>query len=63
MGDLLATCSSHLSRNYRVGARLAKGEALEKVLADLGATAEGVRTSQVVWEFAEKRGIEMPITY
>jgi len=62
IGDLLATCSSNLSRNYRVGARLAKGEPLAKVLEELGSTAEGVRTSRSVWAFAEKRGIDMPIT-
>jgi glycerol-3-phosphate dehydrogenase (NAD(P)+) len=63
VGDLLATCSSNLSRNYRVGARLAKGDALSRVLEELGATAEGVKTAQSVWEFAEKRGIDMPITH
>jgi glycerol-3-phosphate dehydrogenase (NAD(P)+) len=62
IGDLLATCSSPLSRNYRVGARLAKGETLSRILEDLGSTAEGVRTTQIVHEFASLRGIEMPIT-
>jgi glycerol-3-phosphate dehydrogenase (NAD(P)+) len=62
VGDLLATCSSPLSRNYRVGIRLAQGEPLEKILKDLGSTAEGVRTTQSVWEFASKRNISMPIT-
>ena len=63
IGDLLATCSSPLSRNYRVGARLAKGDKLEDVLRDLSSTAEGVRTAMNVWAFAEKRGIDMPITH
>lgn len=54
VGDLLATCSSPLSRNYRVGLRLAKGEKLEAILADLGSTAEGVRTTQSVWAFAQQ---------
>ncbi len=62
MGDLLATCSSPLSRNYRVGARLAKGEKIEDILSSLGATAEGVRTARTVHQFAVKYGIEMPIT-
>jgi glycerol-3-phosphate dehydrogenase (NAD(P)+) len=62
VGDLLATCSSPLSRNYRVGLRLAKGETLEAILSDLGSTAEGVRTTESVWEFAQKRKISMPIT-
>jgi len=34
----MATCSSNLSRNYRVGARLAKGDSLNKVLEELGTT-------------------------
>ncbi len=62
MGDLMATCGSPLSRNYRVGAGLARGEPLEKVLGELGATAEGVRTAQTVHEFASVRGLSMPIS-
>ena len=61
MGDLMATCGSPLSRNYRVGAALARGEPIEKILGELGATAEGVRTAQIVREFAAERGISMPI--
>ena len=59
---MLATCSSPLSRNYRVGFRLAQGEALEKILEELGSTAEGVRTTQSVWEYASRHKISMPIT-
>ncbi len=62
IGDLLATCSSPLSRNYRVGMRLAQGEKLDAVLADLGSTAEGVRTTRSVWKFAKENHIYMPIT-
>lgn len=62
VGDLLATCSSSLSRNYRVGQALASGKTLEQALDELGSTAEGVQTCMNVWKFAEKRGIYMPIT-
>ena len=62
VGDLLATCSSSLSRNYRVGVALAKGETVEAILAGLGSTAEGVMTAKTVALFAEERGIDMPIT-
>jgi glycerol-3-phosphate dehydrogenase (NAD(P)+) len=62
MGDLLATCSSPLSRNYRVGIRLAQGERLDDILQDLGMTAEGVRTTQTVWHYASAHKISMPIT-
>lgn len=61
MGDLMATCGSPLSRNYRVGAALAKGEPIDKILSELGATAEGVRTASTVNAFAQERGISMPI--
>lgn len=62
VGDLLATCGSPLSRNYRVGQRLAKGDELEAVLKDLGSTAEGVATTFSIHEFALQNGIVMPIT-
>ncbi|NDF13918.1 NAD(P)-dependent glycerol-3-phosphate dehydrogenase [bacterium] len=62
MGDLIATCSSTQSRNFRVGYHLAKGETLEAVLAELGQVAEGVRTTRIVFGFARSRGVEMPIT-
>jgi glycerol-3-phosphate dehydrogenase (NAD(P)+) len=62
IGDLLATCSSPLSRNYRVGQRLANGEKIADVLTSMGETAEGVRTTRAVWSFAQKHGISMPIT-
>ena len=62
MGDLIATCSSSQSRNFRVGYHLAKGESLEEVLKELGQVAEGVRTTRIVYEFAKSRNVEMPIT-
>lgn len=62
VGDLLATCCSPLSRNFRVGQRLAQGESLQQILLDLGSVAEGVGTTESVWEFASKHKISMPIT-
>ena len=62
VGDLLATCSSPLSRNYRVGYGLGQGKALDQILEELGSTAEGVKTSQIVWDFAKTHNIYMPIT-
>ena len=61
-GDLLATCMSPKSRNYRVGFRLAAGEKIDDILKTLGSTAEGVRTTETVHRFALSHGIEMPIT-
>lgn len=62
VGDLFATCSSPLSRNYRVGRLLAQNKKLDQILEELGAVAEGVRTTQIISDFALKRGIDMPIT-
>jgi glycerol-3-phosphate dehydrogenase (NAD(P)+) len=61
MGDLIATCASPQSRNFRVGFRLANGEKLEQVLEEIGQTAEGVRTARTVVTYARSRKIEMPI--
>lgn len=62
MGDLIATCSSHLSRNNTVGRLLAQGKKIDDILADLGSVAEGVKTSKAVCELAEKLNIETPIS-
>lgn len=61
MGDLLATCYSPLSRNYRLGVGLASGRKLESVLADLGQTAEGVPTTRAAVRLARELDVEMPI--
>jgi glycerol-3-phosphate dehydrogenase (NAD(P)+) len=61
LGDLLATANSPLSRNYQVGARLAKGETLNDILADLKVVAEGVKTTEAVYELSKKMGIETPV--
>jgi glycerol-3-phosphate dehydrogenase (NAD(P)+) len=62
LGDLLTTCNSPLSRNYQVGYGLAQGKTLERVLADLQGTAEGVNTTKVLVEIANQNQIYMPIT-
>jgi glycerol-3-phosphate dehydrogenase (NAD(P)+) len=61
MGDLVATCYSSLSRNYRLGYRMARGDSAETALRELGATAEGVTTAQAVCELSKKLAIELPI--
>src|SRR5574344_1051815 len=62
MGDLIATCSSPMSRNYTVGAMLGKGKKINDILAELGSVAEGVKTSKAVCELAKKLGIEVPVS-
>ncbi|MAF16109.1 MAG: NAD(P)H-dependent glycerol-3-phosphate dehydrogenase [Marinomonas sp.] len=61
MGDLIATCSSPLSRNYRVGFALGSGEELEKAIGAIGEVAEGVNTLKMVVEEADKHGLYMPL--
>jgi glycerol-3-phosphate dehydrogenase (NAD(P)+) len=61
LGDLMATCSSALSRNYQVGYGLAQGRTLVEVLAALKGTAEGVNTTEVLLTVADRQGIELPI--
>ena len=61
-GDLILTCTGDLSRNRRVGLRLAEGQPLDAILKELGHVAEGVSTAAEVERMAAKLGIEMPIT-
>ncbi len=63
LGDMLATCNSSLSRNYRVGYGLAQGKNLKQVLSDLGSTAEGVNTTNVLIEIARREQINVPISW
>jgi glycerol-3-phosphate dehydrogenase (NAD(P)+) len=62
MGDLVATCSSPLSRNRTFGENLGRGMAVKDVIAITRQTAEGVKSSQSVLELARRHGVEMPIT-
>ena len=62
MGDLVATCSSPLSRNRTFGENLGRGMAMADVLASTRQTVEGVKSSQSVLELARRHGVEMPIT-
>ena len=63
VGDLYATCSSTLSRNYQIGNMLGRGMSLDQAIKKLGQTAEGINTIQQVNEKAMKAGIYMPITH
>ncbi|ARO15623.1 glycerol-3-phosphate dehydrogenase (NAD(P)+) [Ketogulonicigenium robustum] len=56
-GDLVLTCTSDLSRNYRFGLALGQGRA-----PDSGVTVEGVATADAAHRLAQKLGIDMPIT-
>lgn len=62
LGDLVLTCTGDLSRNRDVGVRLARGQKLDAILAELGHVAEGVQSARAAREHARERGVEMPIT-
>ncbi len=62
IGDLVATSTSTLSRNFTVGNRLAKGETLDDILADMQEVAEGVNTIRICKKIADSFKIRAPIT-
>jgi glycerol-3-phosphate dehydrogenase (NAD(P)+) len=62
MGDLIVTCTSVHSRNWRAGNLLGKGHSLEDVLESMGMVVEGVRTTKAAYQLADKIGVDMPIT-
>lgn len=62
LGDLVATCSSPLSRNHTAGRLLGQGLTLEEVGLKMTQTAEGIKSGQAVHELAGKLGVDMPIT-
>ncbi len=61
MGDLVATCSSPLSRNRTFGEKLGEGMTVEEVTAQTRQVAEGVKSCQSVSELAAMHDVEMPI--
>ena len=61
VGDLMVTCTSPLSRNYRLGFRLGQGMTLDEALDDLGKLAEGVNTLKVVHAKARELDVYMPL--
>ncbi|MDI2129314.1 NAD(P)H-dependent glycerol-3-phosphate dehydrogenase [Yinghuangia seranimata] len=61
LGDLVATCSSTLSRNHTFGANLGRGMTVEEATAAARQTTEGVKSCVAVQELARRHGVEMPI--
>ncbi len=62
LGDLVATCSSPLSRNRTFGEKLGAGMTLEEAVAETRQTAEGVKSSESILALARAHGVDMPIT-
>ncbi|PCK09672.1 MAG: NAD(P)H-dependent glycerol-3-phosphate dehydrogenase [Alteromonadaceae bacterium] len=61
VGDLILTCTSDLSRNYRVGYAVGQGKNLETILEEMGQVAEGVNTLKIVKRKADELQVYMPM--
>ncbi|GAA0458857.1 NAD(P)H-dependent glycerol-3-phosphate dehydrogenase [Alkalibacillus silvisoli] len=62
VGDLIVTCTSQHSRNWRAGNMLGQGYVLDDVLEQMGMVVEGVRTTKAAYQMSEKLEVDMPIT-
>jgi glycerol-3-phosphate dehydrogenase (NAD(P)+) len=62
MGDLVATCSSPLSRNRTFGTHLGEGMSLDEAAAATRQTTEGVKSAEAILDLAHTHGVDMPIT-
>jgi len=61
VGDLVVTCSTPLSRNYRIGQILGTGKSIEEAVGEVGQVAEGVNTVKLVKEKADELRVYMPL--
>ena len=61
MGDLMATCTSKLSRNFQLGELIAEDLSLLEAKERVGQVAEGARTLEVVYHEARKMNVSMPL--
>ena len=62
LGDLLATCTSPLSRNYSVGRKLGNGQSIDSIVEEMNQVAEGINSSRIVYQMAQSIDVEAPIT-
>lgn len=61
MGDLVLTCTGHLSRNHQTGVKLAEGKTLEEIQSETKMVAEGIRNAGSCRALALRLGVEMPV--
>lgn len=62
VGDLVVTCTSKHSRNWRAGYMLGQGKDLDTILADMGMVVEGVKTTKAAYFLSSRKNVQMPIT-
>ena len=61
VGDLILTCTGHLSRNYTVGKKIGQGKKVSDILSEMRMVAEGVKTAKSVYNLSRQLGVDMPI--
>jgi glycerol-3-phosphate dehydrogenase (NAD(P)+) len=61
MGDLVLTCTGHLSRNRQVGLAIGRGRPLAEIVSEMRMVAEGIPTTLSARQLAVREGVEMPI--
>ena len=61
VGDLILTCTSDLSRNFRLGHLVGSGVGLKTALREIGQVVEGVNTLRLVKSKVEELNIDMPL--
>lgn len=61
LGDLVATCSSPLSRNRTFGEKLGRGMTVTEIAGSTRQVAEGVKSCESIVDLAGRAGVEMPI--
>ncbi|HEY8549443.1 MAG TPA: NAD(P)H-dependent glycerol-3-phosphate dehydrogenase [Vicinamibacterales bacterium] len=61
LGDLVLTCTGHLSRNRQVGLELGRGRRLDEIVAGTHMVAEGIRTAHAALALGQRYGVELPI--
>lgn len=62
LGDLIVTCTSVHSRNWKAGNLLGQGKSLEEVVSGMGMVIEGVRTTKAAHQLSERYDVSMPLT-
>lgn len=62
MGDMIVTCTSVNSRNWRAGNQIGKGKTLDYVLENMGQTVEGATTVKAIHELCQEEDVDMPIS-
>jgi glycerol-3-phosphate dehydrogenase (NAD(P)+) len=62
VGDLVVTCTSRHSRNWKAGYMISQGKKLEQVLHEVGMVVEGIKTTRAAHALSQQYGVEMPLT-